>query len=93
MSTVGYGDFCAQTPAGRFLSFIAILCGAILVAFLVATVSDNLKLKPEEMKVINQIEEETSAADRGSAAQKFFCSNSSKLFAECPATKSEKAFY
>ena len=55
MTGVGYGDLAARTPLGRFISIINAICGAVMVAMLVTPIAHHLTLKPEELKVLNEI--------------------------------------
>lgn len=48
MTTVGYGDVYAVTSFGRLTTFAIALIGTILIALLVATMSDHLDLTMHE---------------------------------------------
>jgi hypothetical protein len=62
MTTVGYGDIYAMTTWGRITTLIIALFGAILISVLVATMTSHLLLKPSETAVLNEINEEQTAA-------------------------------
>jgi hypothetical protein len=62
MTTVGYGDVYAVTTCGRITSLVIALTGTLMIAVLVSTVSNNLQLKPHEVKVLNEIQEKATAA-------------------------------
>ena len=62
MTTVGYGDVYAVTTFGRLTTFVIAITGTLIVALLVATMSEQLKLVPEETRVLNDIKERQAAA-------------------------------
>ena len=62
MTGVGYGDIYALTLFGRITTLVITISGPILVAVLVSTMSNHLSLKPNETKVLYEIEEEQIAA-------------------------------
>jgi len=62
MTTVGYGDVSAVTTFGRLTTVIIALIGTILVALLVATMSEQLDLTVHETRVLNEIKEQHAAA-------------------------------
>ena len=62
MTTVGYGDVSAVTTFGRITTVVIALAGTILVALLVATMSEQLNLTVSETRVLNEIKEKQLAA-------------------------------
>lgn len=40
MSTIGYGDYCPSTLEGRFITMLAAVWGAILIALFVTVVTE-----------------------------------------------------
>jgi len=55
MTGVGYGDIVAITLYGRITTLAITFSGPILVAVLVSTMSDILRLKPNETQVLYEI--------------------------------------
>lgn len=56
MTTVGYGDYFAQTPLGRFVTFIMCIWGSFIVSMFVVTLSNTLQTSSFEAKSIVVIE-------------------------------------
>jgi hypothetical protein len=55
MTTVGYGDFYAQTNFGRFFSVIAFIVGNVLISLIVVVLSSIANFIPAEAKAYNML--------------------------------------
>jgi hypothetical protein len=62
MTTVGYGDVYAVTTWGRITSLVIAFTGTVMISLLVATMSLKLMLQPNEVRVLNEIQEQATAA-------------------------------
>lgn len=62
MATVGYGDYSAKSLFGRITTIGIIISGILIVSLLVSSLCNHLLLKPDEIKVLNDIEEKAKAA-------------------------------
>ncbi|KAL4449849.1 hypothetical protein ABPG74_008222 [Tetrahymena malaccensis] len=52
MTTLGYGDYCAKTSLGRFITFMVCIWGVFIVSMMVITLSKTLELTSLERKSI-----------------------------------------
>ncbi|EAS06190.2 small-conductance calcium-activated potassium channel protein (macronuclear) [Tetrahymena thermophila SB210] len=52
MTTLGYGDYCAKTSLGRFITFLVCIWGVFIVSMMVITLSKTLELTTLEEKSI-----------------------------------------
>lgn len=56
MTTVGYGDYFAQTHLGRFVIFFVCIWGVLIVSMMVITLNSTLQIEPLESKAIAVLE-------------------------------------
>lgn len=52
MTTVGYGDYYAQTHLGRFVIFFVCIWGVLIVSLMVLTMNSTLLISHMECKAI-----------------------------------------
>jgi hypothetical protein len=71
ISTVGYGDRVPSTPVGRFVTIVAVLAGAYLMALLIAVTSQLLALSKTEKETLIEATEQKSALSAIVAALRF----------------------
>jgi len=55
-STIGYGDYCPGTIEGRFLTMLAAIWGAILIALFVTVVTGLFEAQENEHIAIAQVD-------------------------------------
>ena len=56
MTTVGYGEYYAQTHIGRFIIFIVCIWGVFIVSMMVITLNNTLETSTLENKAIVVLE-------------------------------------
>ena len=71
ISTVGYGDRVPTTPVGRFVTIVAIIWGAYLMALFIAVQSQLLALSDTEKETMIEASEQKSALSAIVAALRF----------------------
>lgn len=61
-STIGYGDYCPATLEGRFVTMIAAVWGAILIALFVTVITGLFEAQENEQVAIAQVDASRQAA-------------------------------
>ena len=61
-STIGYGDYCPATLEGRFITMLAAIWGAILVALFVTVVTGLFEVPENQNRAIAQVDASREAA-------------------------------